>query len=218
MKEKKMFITGIILVILFWVFTALISTIDVQPIGQNGTNIGFATINCLFHRFTDVNMMLYNITDWLGLVPILCCFGFGITGFIQLIKRKSLFKVDTDIILSGIYYIIIILLYLIFEAIPINYRPVLIDGTAEASYPSSTIMLVLSVMPTISFLIKRRIKNNLTGKVVNISIILFSLFMIIGRTLSGVHWLTDITGSVILSAGLYLIYKWSVLFLDKWRL
>ena len=101
-------------------------------------------------------MRLYVITDWLGLVPIAVCMGFGVLGLTQLIRRRSLFKVDPDIIILGIYYIIVIAAYLIFEMIPINYRPVLIDGFLEVSYPSSTTLLVLSVMPTLVLQVKRR--------------------------------------------------------------
>ena len=39
--------------------------------------------------------------------------------------------------------------------------------------------------------------------------------MIIGRLVSGVHWLTDIVGAVLLSSGIFLIYKASVNFLCK---
>ena len=124
-------------------------TIDVSPVGQNGTNIGFATFNTGFHALTGANMTLYTITDWLGLVPIFICMIFGGVGLLQLIKRKSLFKVDKDIIILGIYYIIVIMAYLIFEMIPVGYRPIPIEGVMEASYPSSTTLLVLSVMPTL---------------------------------------------------------------------
>ena len=192
----------------------MIQTVDVKLIGQGETKTGFASFNLWFHTITGVNMILYYITDWFGLVPIFCCFAFGITGLIQLIKRKNLFKVDTDIIISGIYYIVIILLYLFFEMIPINYRPVLIDGMLETSYPSSTTLLVLSVMPTVSFLTNRRLTNEYFRTVINISVILFSVFMIIGRTLSGVHWLTDIIGSFFASTGVYLLYKNLILRLD----
>lgn len=214
MKNKKHFITGLILICVFAVWTIMIQTVDVKLIGQGETKTGFASFNLWFHTITGVNMILYYITDWFGLVPIFCCFAFGITGLIQLIKRKNLFKVDTDIIISGIYYIVIILLYLFFEMIPINYRPVLIDGMLETSYPSSTTLLVLSVMPTVSFLTNRRLTNEYFRTVINISVILFSVFMIIGRTLSGVHWLTDIIGSFFASTGVYLLYKNLILRLD----
>ena len=121
MKGKKLFITGIIFIISFIIWTILIQTVDVQPVGVNGTNIGFATINTWFHKLTGENLIIYDITDWMGLIPILICMFFGIIGFIQLIRRKSIFKVDLDIILLGIYYIVVIFAYLIFEIIPINY-------------------------------------------------------------------------------------------------
>ncbi|MBR3920850.1 MAG: phosphoesterase PA-phosphatase, partial [Oscillospiraceae bacterium] len=128
MKRKKIFITGIILIIVFIIWTILIQIVDVQPVGVNGTNIGFATINIWFHKLTGENLIIYDLTDWMGIIPILICMFFGIIGFIQLIRRKSIFKVDLDIIFLGIYYIVVISAYLIFEIIPINYRPVLIEG------------------------------------------------------------------------------------------
>ncbi|MGN0329418.1 MAG: phosphatase PAP2 family protein [Lachnospira sp.] len=213
--ERILLSAGIILVVAFGIWTSLIQLVDVQPVGQNGTNIGFASLNCRFHELTGVHMAIYTITDWLGLVPLFICIMFGGMGLVQLIRRRSLFKVDLDIIILGIYYIFVIFGYMIFEMIPINYRPILINGFMEASYPSSTTLLVLSVMPTLNFQVKRRMKNTIIKNVINTFSILFSLFMVIGRTVAGVHWLTDIIGSVILSTGLYLIYKSSVLFFDK---
>ena len=95
--------------------------------------------------------------------------------------------------------------------IPINYRPILIEGRLEASYPSSTTLLVLSVMPTFAFQFKCRLKNEEVKKIVFVLTGLFSLFMLVGRLVSGVHWLTDIVGSVLLSMGLYFTYKGIVL-------
>ena len=215
MKEKKISIVGITLITAFIIWTILIQIVDVQAIGVNGTDVGFATINCWFHKLTGENMAIYYITDWMGLIPILSCMIFGVVGFIQLIKRKSLLKVDLDIMFLGIYYIVVILAYLFFEMIPINYRPILIEGAMEVSYPSSTTLLVLSVMPTVSFQNHRRIKNITIRNVIYIFIVLFSLFMVIGRTVSGVHWLTDIIGSILFSIGLYLIYKSIVMRFDK---
>lgn len=154
---KKNLLFGVILLATFVIWTALIQIVDVQPLGQNGTNIGFATFNCWFHRLTGVHMTLYTITDWMGLVPIVVCLIFAGIGLVQLIKRRSLFKVDSDIIILGVYYGIVILAYSIFEIIPINYRPILIEGVMEASYPSSTTLLILCVMPTLIEQIQRRL-------------------------------------------------------------
>ena len=206
---------GVIFISLFIVWTFLITTVDVKSVGVNGTVVGFATINTWVHNLTGVNMTLYTITDWLGLVPVFICMIFGVVGLIQLIKRKSLLKVDFDIVVLGVYYVFVVFAYLLFEMIPINYRPILINGFMEASYPSSTTLLVLSVMPTLVFQVQRRLKNEKIKIIINIVTVVFSLFMVIGRLVSGVHWVTDIIGSCLLSAGLFFIYKSIVLLRSK---
>ena len=209
--EKRLLCRGILWISLFAVWTLMIQIVDVQPVGQAGTDIGFATFNRWFHELVGVHMTFYYITDWLGLVPIFICMLFGGVGAIQLVCRKRLCKVDFDILLLGIYYVIVILGYLIFEMIPINYRPILIEDRLEASYPSSTTLLVLSVMPTLTFQVKRRLENAGVKKIICTMTIFFSFFMVVGRLISGVHWFTDIAGSVLLSRGLFCIYKAVVL-------
>ncbi len=215
MKEKRNLLIGSVLIAAFALWTSLIQWVDVQAVGQNGTKIGFADFNVQFHQLTDVNMTIYTITDWLGLVPVFVCLCFGMLGLVQLIRRKRLLRVDVDILLLGVYYVIVIACYLIFEMIPINYRPVLIEGRLEASYPSSTTLLVLSVMPTLWVQANRRILNAMIRKAVAVFAVTFSVFMVIGRLISGVHWVTDIIGSVLLSAGLYMLYRSAVLYSDK---
>lgn len=210
-KGMKNLILGIVFIILFAIWTILIQIIDVQPIGVNGTNIGFATINSWFHSLTGVNMTLYTITDWLGLVPIFICMFFGLVGLVQLVKRKNLLQVDFDIIILGVYYVIVILCYLIFEMYPINYRPILINGFMESSYPSSTTLLVLCVIPTLVFQANQRLKSITLKSFITIFAVTFSVLIVVGRLISGVHWLTDIIGSCLLSAGLFYTYKGIVL-------
>ncbi|MBQ5592736.1 MAG: phosphatase PAP2 family protein [Clostridia bacterium] len=212
MKKARMTIVlGIGLVFAFAVWTLLVMSVDVRRVGVQATTVGFATLNVRFHSLTGVDMMLYNITDWLGLIPVAVCVFFAAVGLVQLVKRKSLKKVDTDIILLGAYYAVVIAGYLIFETIPINYRPVLINGMAEASYPSSTTLLVLSVMPTLTLQSDRRLRNIKAKKLIKAVSVFFAAFMLLGRLISGVHWLTDIIGAVLLSLGLFLIYKGAVL-------
>ena len=211
---KKQFITGVSFMLVFVFWTWLIQKIDVQPVGQKETDVGFAAFNGWFHKLTGVHMGLYTITDWLGLVPVFVCIVFGGIGLWQLIKRKNLFKVDTDLIYLGIYYVVVIFGYLFFEMYPINYRPILIEGILEASYPSSTTLLVLSVMPTLVLQANRRIENRYLKRIIYAFTIVFSVFMVIGRLVSGVHWFTDIMGAVFLSTGLFYLYKAVVLILS----
>ena len=220
MKEKETsgLWTGLALLAAFIGWTILIQTVDVQAIGPNGTAVGFAAFNGWFHQWTGVHMTVYTVTDWLGLVPIAICLCFGGIGFFQLLKRKSLFRVDSDLILLGVYYILVIAGYLIFESIPINYRPIPINGAMEASYPSSTTLLVLSVMPTLNLQARRRIENRTLRRTICAASSVFMLLMVLGRTVAGVHWLTDILGAVLLSAGLFLLYKACVMMIDRRRL
>lgn len=207
MKKKKEILLGLILITSFIIWTVLIQTVDVQSVGQEGTDIGFARFNSWFHKLTGVHLTLYIITDWLGLVPVLVCMIFAGVGLVQLVKRRILFKVDYDIIFLGIYYVVVIFAYFIFEMIPINYRPILIDGRMEASYPSSTTLLVLSVMPTLVLQVNRRVISNGIKRIVKMFANVFTIFMVVGRLICGVHWFTDIVGAVIISSGLFVIYK-----------
>lgn len=190
----------------FVVWTVLVKFIDVKAIGPNNSLVGFATINKYFHQLIGVNISLYNITDWLGLVPIIVCLCFGILGLIQLIKRKNILKIDYSLLVLGGFYIVVIVAYLFFEKCIINYRPILINGYLEPSYPSSTTLLVMCVMPTAIIQLNTLIKNKTVKRYISIIIILFTAFMVIGRLLSGVHWLTDILGGSLLSIGLVTSY------------
>ena len=215
MNKWKGMAAAAALILAFVLWTILIRTVDVQPVGVNGTNIGFAAVNTWFHRLTGVHMGIYTITDWLGLVPIAVCMALGVLGLVQWIRRKHILKVDRDILLLGVYYILVMVGYLIFEMIPINYRPILIAGAMEASYPSSTTLLVLSVMPTLLFQVHRRARKPWIQRFTAAFVVLFSAFMVIGRLTAGVHWLTDIVGAVLLSAGLYCLYRSTVILMER---
>ncbi len=207
LKQKKNFITSIAFFLLFILWTVAVSFVEVKPIGPLGSSVGFATLNGFVHNFTGVSFVLYNITDWLGLVPFAVCFGFGVLGLIKLIKRKSILKVDYDILALGVFYIVVIAVYLLFETVVINYRPVLINGVLEVSYPSSTTMLTLCVMPTAIMQFKNRIKNKTARNIIIILAVSFTVFMVVGRIISGVHWISDIIGGALLSAGLVQLYN-----------
>ena len=206
MRKKKLLFVGLSLCALFVVWTCLLRVVDVASIGPHGSSVGFATVNGFFHSLTGTNMTLYVITDWLGLVPIFTALGFAILGLVQWIKRKSILRVDKSILALGVFYAVVMAVYIFFELVPINFRPVLIEGYLEVSYPSSTTMLVMCVMPTALMQFNSRIKNVTARKVLASLIIAFISFMVIGRLISGVHWLTDIVGGVIFSAGVVMLY------------
>ena len=206
-ENQRNFCIATCILFAFFLWTATIQFIDVQTIGPQGSSVGFATLNGFVHNLTGVHMSLYAITDWLGLVPLAFVMGFALLGLVQWIKRKYLLKVDYSILVLGGFYIVVMAVYVLFEVFVVNYRPVLIGGILEASYPSSTTMLVMCVMPTAIMQFNARIKNNILKRFVASAITVFVVFMVIGRLLSGVHWFTDIIGGALLSAGLVMMYR-----------
>jgi undecaprenyl-diphosphatase len=191
----------------FVLWTALLTRVDVRPIGPNGSTVGMATLTAAFHRLTGVHITLYTVTDWLGLVPVAMCVGFGTLGLVQWIRRKRIGRVDRSLLALGCFYVAVLGVYLLFEKLEVNYRPVLIDGCLEASYPSSTTLLTLCVMPTAATQLWGRIKRKTLRCCVVCAILGFTLFMVVARLVSGVHWLTDILGGVLLSGGLVAGYE-----------
>ena len=204
---KKKLIAAAALLAGFILWTAALCFVDVQAIGPDGSSVGFAAMNQFVHRLTGVHMSLYILTDWLGLVPVAVGLGFAVLGLVQWIGRKGLRKVDASLLVLGGFYIVVLAGYLFFESHVINYRPVLIEGFLEASYPSSTTLLVMCVMPTAMLQLRFRIQSRMMRNCVLCTIAVFTAFMVIGRLISGVHWLSDIIGGILLSAGLIALYR-----------
>ncbi|MBQ3252401.1 MAG: phosphatase PAP2 family protein [Oscillospiraceae bacterium] len=191
----------------FFLWTVAVKIVNVQAIGPLNTKVGFATLNAFFHNLTGVHMWLYVLTDWLSLIPVAFVLGFALVGLIQWIKRKRLGYVDQNIIALGGFYILVFLAYFWFEKYVVNYRPVLINSFLEASYPSSTTMLVMCVMPTAVLQLNNRMKKSVFKGCILAALVLYSALMVIARLISGVHWLTDIIGGIFVSAGLVSLYK-----------
>lgn len=211
MKEKKKkiqsnFIVAAGLLVLSILYTEAIMFIDVRPIGPQGSSVGFAAVNQYFHTLFGTNMLLYNITDWLSVPILFIMLGFAVVGLVQLIKRKSLLCVDSSILILGGFYVLVFLAYLFFEFFVVNYRPVFIEGVLEASYPSSTTMLMMCIIPTAIMQFQRLISSKRLRYIVNAFCGIYASFMVIGRVLSGVHWITDIVGGILFSATFVMLY------------
>lgn len=205
-KIRRSFLIALCLLAAFVLWTVALCFVDVAAIGPGDSAVGFAALNRAFHHLTGVHMGLYTVTDWLGLVPIFLAMGFAALGFVQLLRGQSIRKVDYSILVLGGFYAAVAGVYFLFEALAVNYRPVLIEGILEVSYPSSTTMLALCVMPTAMMQFRERIRHPALRCFLLLLIAAFTVFMVIGRLLSGVHWLTDIIGGTILSGGLVMLY------------
>ena len=208
-KKRKTLRAAVCLLAAFLLWTAAVCTVDVRAIGPMGSSVGLAAVNGFVHRMTGVHMALYTLTDWLSVVPAGFAAGFAALGLAQWVGRKSILRVDRSILALGGFYMLVLAAYLFFEVFIVNYRPVLIEGVLEASYPSSTTVLVLCVMTTAAMQMSGRMKHGAGRRAALAGMAAFAALMVLLRFLSGVHWLTDIVGGVLLSGGLVFLYAWA---------
>lgn len=206
-KNQKNFCVAARLLAAFALWTAAVCLVDVRSIGPLGSSVGLGAVNQFVHRLTGVHMALYEITDWLSLVPLGIVLAFGLLGLVQWVRRKQLRRVDGSILILGGFYITVLAAFAFFEKAVVNYRPILIEGILESSYPSSTTMLVMCVMPTAVMELRGRIQNGILRKCTASVMTVFTVLMVIGRLVSGVHWVTDIVGGALLSGGLVMLYR-----------
>lgn len=206
MKRKKLWIFSLFLFLIFIIYTILVKYVDLAPIGASDTIVGFSSLNQAVKEKIGVNLTLYKITDIGSIGPLLLVSCFAILGLGQWIKRKSIKKVDLNLIFLGASYLVTLLCFIFFEIVIINYRPILIEGRLEASYPSSTTLLSLVVMLAAIPQIKVYVSKKNVRWILILLDVLYSLFLVIGRFFSGVHWCSDIIGSILLSSTIVLGY------------
>ena len=212
---KKHLIIGFSLLAVFIVFTVLVSFVDVKAIGRQGSDVGFAMANETFRNFTGYHEGLYDFTEILGYLCFVPIAVFGLLGLWQMIQRKSLLKVDKDILLLGCFYAVLLAAYVLFEKLVINYRPEFAGETVlEPSYPSSHTLLFGGVMATTVMQLLKRIRNSAVKWIAVCAVVLSAILVVFGRLFSGVHWLTDILGGMLLGTSLVWMY-FAVAFVGK---
>ena len=205
---NRLFALGATGMILFFIFIILVKVVDVAPIGPQETKVGFAALNGAFHALTGLNLLWYKVTKILGILAILIAVFFAGVGVFQLIKRKGIQRVDRSILSTGGLYVVMMLFYVFFEKVVINYRPVIMEGETapEASFPSTHTLLACVVFGSTILLIGRYLGKTALAIGLQIAVGFLMLLTVIGRLICGVHWFTDIMGGILLSASLLAVY------------
>ena len=213
--KKYLIITGGLFLI-FILFTVMVKTVDVQPVGPDRSKVGLASVNQCVFKFFGVNLLWYEITDWLGVFAIVFALGFAVLGLFQLIKRKSIQKVDCRILLLGVFYVMVIAVYMFFEVVVVNNRPIILSESLEASFPSSHVMFVNCIMATAMLQFHYYLRERKSWLwMSDIVCVLIITATVIGRLISGVHWFTDIVAGILLSSVLIALYCSALLYFES---
>lgn len=198
-KQKIWLVLSVVSLVAFVVWTLVVAFVDVDQVGLSHLNQWFWQ-RCGKHEVWE------QITKWLGYLCILAVVGLVAWQIVQWVRRKSLWRVDKNLLFFDVIGIIFFALYIFFEIVIVNYRPLLDNGVAKASYPSTHTLLFATVLPLLIWQVWHYLKNRPWRIVLTVLLTIVLAVGIVGRLFSGVHWFTDIVAGVIASCfldGLY---------------
>lgn len=211
-RSRAVFLTA-----LSMVFTLMVWLINVKPVGPRESSVGLAFLNEPVFKALGVSAKWYGLSEVLGYLALALAGMMGVIGLIQLIHRRKLLKVDPEILSLGILYGVTLLLYILFDKIAINYRPLVVDGLLESSYPSSHTMLSLVVFGSGLWMLKRYFYPGKLQRVLMICAGALLVLTVLARLLSGYHWLTDIIGGILMATMLLAWFDVVLFQLKTWR-
>ncbi len=216
-NTKKSLLCTIVLFVAFIVFTVCVKLADVAAIGPEGSSVGLSSINGALFNLTGFSETLYKLTKAVGLLCYAMAGVLVLYALWQCIQRKSLLKLDKDLYVLGGFYVIWLAVYVLFEKVVINYRPVIIhpEEGLEGSYPSSHTLLAVAICLTTVMEIRMHVKKTGMQKLLCAVCLLIMAFEVIGRMLCGCHWLTDIVGGIILGSALVSLYCTGISFVKE---
>ena len=208
MRKKQSFIYMVTAYAVFILFTVLITTVDVKVFKATDSKIGFYSLNTKVLNLISGSEKWDKITD-LGIIFLMaCCLIPPFVGFIQLIKRKSLKKVDFCLVAFTISVGILVLFFILFEVVHVNYRPILENGKKKGSYPSSHTLGATFAFLALNSLLLKYVKNKYAYYTLSALLAVISVITIVGRLLCQMHFITDIIGAILLSCAVYFTYDY----------
>ncbi|MBP5428299.1 MAG: phosphatase PAP2 family protein [Clostridia bacterium] len=201
-------LVGAAFLLLFVILIALLKTVDVEINAETGKEIGLSSVNFAVRDAVGEHYRLYDLTQYLGYFAILLAAGFAVWAGVRVLYfRFSFRKAGIDFLVLGGLYLVTVLFYVLFEIAVVNYRPILLDGKAEASFPSSHTVLSIIVFASAARMLYRRFAPRVNYLLFSLPFYALAAFAVVARLLSGVHWLTDIIGGVLLSVALLFLFS-----------
>ena len=210
MNKRLKIILGEVCLLLTLILIVMLLTVDVEPIGPQGTSIGFSHLNGGVFNLLGESGFFRFVTKILGVVAILVVAAFAALGVMELIQRKSLQKIDSEFYaLAGLYSAMGIVYIFFDKIVAVNYRPIIEEGAAmpEASFPSTHTLLACVVFGSAILVLGRFIKDSRIRMIASAVLGFLMLLTVVGRLLAGVHWFTDILGGILISGVLLSVFS-----------
>ena len=199
-ESKKGLIISIVTLVLFNILIILLKFVDVKEVGLSGFN------NTYLHEY---NKALDIISDILLYLSIGAFVAVVVYFIYKLIKNKGK-NVDYRLIVYFLGMVIVVITYLVFEFfVKVNGRPY---EPSESSFPSTHILLTTYILLPITTLFFKKDRDKETKEKFDLETgISLIAFIIIGvevilRFWSGMHWITDCLGGLILGVFYFGVY------------
>lgn len=207
MSKQKIgwWLTAVCCTILFLVLTVSLLLVDVQSAGAQ--TVGWASLNFWWHDLISVQHGWHIVSNIVATVTLLALCAMVVWQFIIMLRGKSFRAFLKQWLAFDITVILLVLCYVLFQIVVVNYRPIMIDGMAEVSYPSSHILLFATLLPLIVCECWHNVPSKVWRRVIAVSALVLMVVGIVARALCGYHWLTDSVGALLLSAALVAWYK-----------
>ena len=119
---------------------------------------------------------------------------FVILGLCQWISRKSLKKVDKELLWFSLPLALMAITYVVFDKFLIlNTRP---DGSGETSFPSTHVMVATTIFLLTAIILPKYIKSKVACAVLYLFMLAFIVLISVGRVLANKHWTSDVLGAI----------------------
>ena len=139
-------------------------------------------------------MQWETITNIILISALITVAFFAALGLYQWVTRKSLKKVDPEILWMPLPLLLMTIVYFIFIFFPVATRP---DGSGESSFPSTHVMVVTTIYFMITIIIPKYIKSTAIQIALEFIIVIFISLTCTGRIMAGLHSLWDVIGGII---------------------
>lgn len=135
------------------------------------------------------------ITNVILITSIITLAVFVFLGLYQWISRKSIKKVDRQLLWMPVPLILMVITYLLFQYVfVLNTRP---NGSGESSFPSTHVMVVATIFFIAMMILPKYVKSKPIRIILDVLMVVMISLTSVGRVAADMHWVLDVIGAVV---------------------